>query len=37
MASGYICKLNPFKPVVMGLMGECSKRNKKEQYSEKDS
>ena len=34
LASGYICKLNPFRPVVMGLIGKCSerKRNKKEQY-----
>ena len=39
LASGYICKLNPLRPVVMGLMGECSERknNKKEQYSKKDS
>ena len=39
MACGYICKINPFRPVVMGIMGECSerKRNKMEQYSEKDS
>ena len=39
LASGYICKLNPYRPVVMGLIGECSqrKRNKMEQYSKKDS
>lgn len=39
LASGYVCKLTPFKPVVMGMFGKCSerKRNKMEQYSEKDS
>ena len=37
--SSYICRLNPLKPVAMGIMGACSerKRNKLEQYSEKDS
>ena len=39
LACGYICKLNPFKPVVMGLLGKHSdrKENKKEQYPKKDS
>jgi len=34
LASGYICHLNPLKPVAMGIMGECSERkaNKMEQY-----
>jgi len=38
---GYICHLNPFKPVAMGLLGSCSKRKrcKDEQYpkNKKDS
>ena len=39
LACGFICKLNPFKPVVMGLTGKHShrKQNKKEQYAKKDS
>ena len=39
LTSGFICKLNPFKPIVMGLLGEHSQRkqNKKEQYQKKDS
>ena len=35
----YTCYLNPFKPIVMGLIGRHSerKKNKKEQYPKKDS
>ena len=34
---GYICHINPFKPVAMGLLGSCSKRKqcKQEQYPKK--
>lgn len=37
IACGYICKLNPFKPVVMGLLGNCEMRKeaKAEQYPKK--
>jgi len=37
IACGYICKLNPFKPVVMGLLGNCEmrKQSKAEQYPKK--
>ncbi len=37
IACGYICKLNPFKPVIMGLWGDCSKRKelRAEQYPKK--
>jgi len=30
LACGYTCKLNPFKPITMGIVGRCSdrKRNK---------
>lgn len=36
-ACGYICKLNPFKPIIMGLLGDCEKRKelKEEQYPKK--
>jgi len=36
---GYVCRLNPLKPIDMGLIGECSerKKNKEEQYPKKDS
>lgn len=36
---GFICKLNPFKPVAMGLLGQHFQRkeNKIEQYSKKGS
>ena len=39
LSRGYICKLNPFKPVIMGLAGKHSmrKQNKEEQYRKKDS
>jgi len=39
LASGYICKLKPCRPVMMGLEGNCNdrERNEKEQYSEEDS
>ena len=34
---GYICHRNPFKPVVMGLLGKCSLRKEylKRQYPKK--
>ena len=36
-ACGYICHLNPFRPVALGLLGDCEKRKelKAEQYPKK--
>lgn len=39
LSCGFICRINPFRPVIMGVLGKCSERkqNKKEQYSKEKS